>query len=149
MKPTQWIKTALMLLAAIPTVLNAEDDWLEAQEAPVWVAGGSFTAELDLSTKRLSLFPLFGSEQQLSIAVACSNNPELQEGVYLLNLEANQMSFQPSYFQGTAEAQANSMQLLGCQMSAAHTSTRSDILLSDEALKAIRGFDVGAIYVHN
>jgi hypothetical protein len=149
MKPTPWIKTALMLLAVIPTMLNAEDDWLEAQEAPVWVAGGSFTAELDLSTKELRLFPLIGSEQQLSIALACSNNPELDEGVYLLNLEANQMSFQPSYFQGTAEAQVNTTQLLGCQSSAAQASTRSDILLSDEALTAIRGFDVGAIYVHN
>jgi hypothetical protein len=150
LKATQWFRTALMLLL-IPTVLNANDEWLEPNESPVWIAGGTFTAELDLSANELRLFPLIGQEQTISVAVACSNNPELDEGVYLLNLDADKAAFQPSYFQGPS-AQSESLPLLRCQSSNNATDKlvhESGIQLSDEALLAIRGFDVGAIYVHN
>jgi hypothetical protein len=142
------LSLAFVAIVAIaqPKVTAAQDEWLDPDVSPVWVAGGSFTAELDLSSGELMLTPLSGNDHRVHIGAACSNDQSLFEGVYVLETDQQTLRFQPSFFQGEPEHREFKPALLSCTH---RIEDGASLRLSADAQNLLAAFDVGAIYVHN
>jgi hypothetical protein len=131
--------------------VGIDDGSISNEPIPYWVEGGSYTAELDLSTQRLKLYPLLGESVEIAINGACTverSQGALPEGVYVVHRLGEVYELRASYYQGenlgASLLDIDTRSLADCQS----VKTGSDLSLPTYALNLLEAYDVGAIYLH-
>jgi hypothetical protein len=139
---------ALIGVLSVNSVASVTIDELIADEpSPYWVEGGSYTAEVDLSTARLKLFPLTGDAVEISLSGACvaeRAQGALPEGVYVLLKNADGFDLRASHYQGDSLLDVDARTLASCQ----NLNAAGDLSLPHYALNLLEAYDVGALYLH-
>lgn len=111
-------------------------------DGPSWTAGGHYTAELDLSSKTLTLLPLTGADQVIGLATLHTPS-DLSPGVYMLEVTDNEYSLISTHPDGVISDAFDSRQIIVGSNGAA-----SALSLSAQAFAVLSGANVGAIYIH-
>lgn len=135
-----------LTLGALSLAGAAAAQDIDPSNDPVWSAGGHYTAELDLGSARLNLFPLSGADQQLNLRNACAPGREVAAGVYLLIAEGKGYQLKRTTPHGQPQVLgSDDIALTHCEDYAA---PRSALRVPADVLSAFEHAAVGAVYVH-
>ena len=136
---------APLALATLVSTSYAQNDLdLDSviDDGPSWTSGGHYTAELDLSSKTLTLLPLTGADQVIGLATLHTPS-DLSPGVYMLDVTDNEYSLISTHPDGVLPNALDSRQII-----VGTKGEASALSLSAHAFAVLSGANVGAIYIH-
>jgi hypothetical protein len=145
-KPHQvLLALSLAILSALPSAMAQFADIDEPIIEPQYVAGGHYTAEVDLQLNALTLLPIDAPDMVVPFQRCAAISAELPSGVYLVGLDAQGLRLDTTHPLGArALANAETHRVLPCGLAG---SDANALYLPSEVLAALDAKSVGAVYL--